>query len=233
MRTASQLKILAIDDEQLLLYALCRACKDRPLDITAAATPQEALNEIGDCHFDLFLLDFDHKDPNCLELLRTIDERRPYVPIIFMTTGDRRSSELNEVIKSTRKRGGVWNLLEKPFSLDRIIHCIENSFRDEVNVKLHPVSSNDDHDKRGHYRRAHVEPVSFSYKKIVDGATRQTSSHGILTDISEAGAGILSHEQHLAGQMLCFENGTTRKYGVVAWNTMLEQGTFRFGVQFC
>jgi len=140
------LKILAVDDEQLLLYALDRAFKRRSLGITTATSNEQALAEIERCDFDLFLLDFDLNRQSCLELLRAVDECCPYVPIILMTTSAKDSVQLNDFIRATRKHG-AWHLLEKPFSLDRMNVLIEVIFQDQGNVKygLNSMMHNYDH----------------------------------------------------------------------------------------
>jgi DNA-binding NtrC family response regulator len=222
-----------VDDEQLLLCALERAFKGRSLDIKTANSTEQALAEIAHCNFDLFLLDFDWHDLGRQKLLQAVDECCPYVPIIIMTTSSRESGPLNEVIKSTRKHG-AWHLLEKPFSLDRMIHLIEVIFQDQDNVKsaLHNLAQNFDREKRYQYRRPHVQPVHFSFKTIAAGESRRVSVKGILTDINDCGSGLLSHVQLQPNQVISFEDDFVKQNGVVAWSVMIEKETCRFGVQF-
>jgi len=228
------LKILAVDDEHLLLWALERASKGRSLDIKTAATTSQALDEIERCDYDLFMLDFDINDPDRLDLLTTIDERCPYVPIIIMTTSDRKSCELNDAIRSRRKQG-AWHLLEKPFSLDRMISFVDVIFQNQGNVKFCPnsLSVSYDQENRREFRRPHVQPVQFSFKSMVDGDLKRISANGILTDISECGSGILAHEQMHPEQVISFEDGFMKQNGIVAWSVMIDKETCRFGVQFC
>ena len=183
----SLLKILAVDDDKLILWALEKACKGRELDVKTATSVELALEEIGKQHFDLFLIDFNLRDKGHLELLEAIDSCCPYVPIIIMTTTDAESCELNDLIRSTRKMG-AWHVLEKPFSLDKMISFIEVIFQDQGNVKvcLNSLTHNYDQEKRQKLRRPYVQVVNFSFKTIVDGVSRRVVSKGILTDISGA-----------------------------------------------
>ena len=230
----SPLKILAIDDEHLLLRALERAGKGRSLEIKTAATTRHALDEIERCEFDLFMLDFDIHDQDRQDLLQTIDECRPFVPIIIMTTSDRKSSELNEIIRSRRKQG-AWHLLEKPFSLDRMISFIDVIFQNQGSVKSCPnsLSVSYDQEKRYEFRRPHVQPVHFSFKSMVDGELKRIAANGILTDISDCGSGILAHNQMYPEQVISFEDEFMKQNGIVAWSVMIDNETCRFGVQFC
>ena len=227
-------KILAVDDEQLLLWALERACKGRFLDLKTAVSTEQALKEIAQQHFDLFLLDFDLKDPSRLELLEAIDECCPYIPIIIMTTSDTESCELNNAIRATRKRG-AWHLLEKPFSLDKLISFIEVIFQDEGNVKvcLNSLTHNYDQEKRRNLRRPHVQAINFSFKTIDDGSSKRVSAKGILTDISETGSCLLAHEWLHPNQVITIDDDSLQQCGSVTWSTKIEDNTYRFGLQFC
>lgn len=228
------IKVLAVDNEQLLLWALERAGKGRLLDIKTASTTEQALVEVGQCHYDLFLLDFDLQEPSHRELLQAIDECCPYVPIILMTTSDTESLELNNTIRATRKRG-AWHLLEKPFSLDKLTSFIEVIFRDEGTVKggINSLTHNYDREKRRHLRRPYVQSVNFSFETIVGGVLKRVPSKGILTDISDGGSCLLAHEQLQPDQVITFEDNSLRQCGGVSWSRVIEEETYRYGLQFC
>lgn len=228
------MRVLAVDDEQLLLWALERACKGRFLDIRTAVSTEQAIEEVAGCDFDLFLLDFDLKDPSRLQLLHAIDECCPYIPIIIMTTSDTKSSELNDIIRAVRKHG-AWHLLEKPFSLDRMIGLIELIFQNQGNVKedMNTLTNNFEQEKRHTYRRPHVQPVNFSFETIANGVSTRVSSRGILTDISHDGSGMLAQEPLQPDQVVSFEDETLQRCGAVSWSVMIAENTYRCGLQFC
>ena len=230
----SLLKILAVDDDQLILWALERACKGRDLDVKTASTTEQALAAIEKSHFDLFLLDFSLRDKGQLELLEAIDSCCPYVPIIIMTTADAESCEFNDLIRTTRKKG-AWHVLEKPFSLDKMISFIEVIFQDHGNVKvcLNSLTHNYDQENRQKLRRPHVKAVNFSFKSIVDGVSTRVTSRGILTDISDTGVCLLAHERLEPQQVISFDDENLQHCGFVSWSVPIEDTTYRCGVQFC
>ena len=78
------LKILAIDDEQLLLWALERAFKGKELLVNTASTTEQALEKIKLNHYDLFLLHFGLKDQNSQTLLKQIDVPHVSPPTRFI-----------------------------------------------------------------------------------------------------------------------------------------------------
>jgi len=151
-----------------------------------------------------------------------------------MTTSDAKSCQLNDAIRAVRKQG-AWHLLEKPFSLDRMLSFVEVIFQDHGNVKLcmTDLAHNFDNEKRQHHRRPHVLAVSFSLKTIVDGEQQETNSTGILTDISDCGIGLLSHSPLSQDQLVSFGNGLKDQYGVVVWSSMIEDQTCRAGIRLC
>jgi len=189
--TATPLKILAIDDEQLLLWALERAFKGRDLHVSTAASPEQALAQIEGNRFDLFLIDFEPKDLNSQLLLKKIDSHCPYIPIIIMTTSDIKSCELNDAIRAVRKQG-AWHILEKPFRLERLINFVELVFNEQacIRLSLNDLAHNYDNEKRHYVRRPHVIPMDLRIRHIIDGETREEITQSILTDISECGVGL-------------------------------------------
>ncbi len=228
------LKILAVDSDQLLLCALKRACKGKSFGITTASTVKQALETIELSHFDLFLLELDMQCQESLQLLKTIDDRCPYVPIIVMSASVMSVSEISAVIRAVRKHG-AWHLLEKPFSLDKMLSFVKEIFQDHDHI-IHGMNSlthSYDQENRDQFRRPYVQPIYFSFKTVVDGASKRIPAKGILTDISECGSGMLAHRQLLPAQVICFEDGFVTENGIVAWSVMIEKETCRFGVQFC
>ncbi|MFO7981881.1 MAG: response regulator [Desulfuromonadales bacterium] len=228
------LKILAMEDEPLLLHALERACRGRHLELKTAATAEEVLAET-ECHrYDLFLLGLDLEIPQHIELLKKVDERCAYVPIIVMAMADADTSGLHDVIRSVRKQG-AWHLLEKPFRLENLFGFVDEMVRDheEPDLPGHFMSHNYDREKRRALRRSHIQSVNFSYKTISQGDARRISITGILTDISEGGFGVLSRESLRPGQVVRFDDDFSREMGIVAWSAMVEKGTCRSGVKFC
>jgi CheY-like chemotaxis protein len=232
--TPSPLKILAVDSEKLLLWALKRAGKSRELDVETASSPEQALAEIARCHFDLFLVAIDLRDHGSLDLLRHIDEKCPYVPIVIMTTSEVSSCQLNDAIKSVRKHG-AWHLLEKPFRLERIVGFIDLIFEDSGRVKcsMHDLAHNYENEKRNFVRRPHVIPVGFTYKSIESGEEIKTFTSGVVTDISDCGIGLLTREPLKEEMVLRFGEAMVSQCGIVAWSTRLDEQTCRAGIRIC
>ena len=210
--SAAHLKVLAVDKEQLMLCALSRAFKGRSVDITTASSAGQALAEMETCSYDLFLLELDMQDQSSLELLKDIDTYCPYIPIILMATSIMSASELSDVIRALRKHG-AWHLLEKPFSLEKMINYVSGIFQDHDNFVLgmNSLTHNYEQENRDQFRRSHVLPIHFSYHAIIDGTSMRVPVRGILTDICEYGSGILAHVPMQPAQVVSFDDDFIKK----------------------
>lgn len=227
-------KILAVDNRQLLLWALERAFKGRALNLSTASTTEQALTEIDLHCYDLFILDFDPSDRKQQELLAKIDASCPFVPIIFMTACDTHSSEFNSTIKDLRKQG-EWHLLEKPFILDKLFSFIEAIFLDKNHLShgLKSFEHNYDSEKRQQIRHPHVQPVTFTYKYVADGKEIIANETGIVTDLNDCGVGLLTHTMLKHEQVISFGETLDKQFGIVSWCNMIEPETCRAGVRLC
>jgi DNA-binding NtrC family response regulator len=231
---STPINILAIDDEQLLLWALKKACHEKSIDIMTAATTEEALQAIDNHEFDLYLLDFDLRDQSRVALLREIDELHPFAPIILMTTTNMNSTEVNDIIKENRKHG-AWHILEKPFRLDTMISFIKMIFEEKDNIKicLNDLIHNYENEKRLRLRRPHVKRISMTYKTIADGEQIELATSGILTDVSDTGLGLLTQTPLKPDQVVNFGEEFSHPYGVVTWSKIIEPRTYRVGIMIC
>ena len=108
------LRILVVDDEPLILHCVARFLKKRAL-VKTASTAEEALNEIGDQHYDLCFLDVIMPGKMTgLEAMKIINERSPNTKVAIMT-----ATPLNEAMKE-QVEDYACALIEKPFNLSDI-----------------------------------------------------------------------------------------------------------------
>lgn len=107
------MKILVVDDEQLVRWFLDRALKKGGHDVITASNVGEAYGKLNSEDIDLLFLDLRMPEGNGTELIRKIDDltRKPRVIVCsaFIT------SELEEDFKNK----GIC-ILKKPFKLDEL-----------------------------------------------------------------------------------------------------------------
>jgi CheY-like chemotaxis protein len=226
-------KILIVDDDMLMLMALSRAYRGRFLDVTTAESTSYAMTLLDSSSFDLFILHLELNDYSSFELLATIDERFPYIPVILTTATDVKSPELNDQIAAIRKKG-YWHLLEKPFPLDLLTSLIEKSLaRHEDRLFCNLYNSHEfGEDKRIKRRKAHILPEKLSFEVIRGGKVTRETIKTILTDISDGGVGLLTEMSLEKSQIVSFEGALAGKCGRVSWSAMVEDKTCRAGIHF-
>lgn len=116
-------RVQIVTDQLVILTAVSRAYRDKPVDIVTATNAGLAQEQLNVINFDLFLLDLDMKERRSFELLAVMTERFPLVPMILMTTGDAQSKEMIAKIEAIRS-DSVWHLLEKPFEYKKLVDFI-------------------------------------------------------------------------------------------------------------
>ena len=178
-------KMLIVDDDQLIGWALEKGLPGENLSVTIVETGQDALLEIGKNHYHLVLLDIHLPDINGLELLGEIRRKSPDSRI-FITSADVSESNKEKAIS-----GGACQFLEKPFSISAIQSLLRSAFGD--------YSKKRSHDRYICNLPVHVELPGTS---PVDAPLKSGHHRGCILDVGKAGIR-LSIDQPLAiGQML-------------------------------
>jgi len=116
-------KILIVDDEEIVLSFARDALEDLECEIILASDGLEALKKIEKEYFDFILTDI--RMPGCdgLELARRAREIIPSVGIIFMT-GYANLNTAKDAIKE-----GAYDYIMKPFELKEIRQAVKNAVR--------------------------------------------------------------------------------------------------------
>ena len=108
-------RILIIDDEATLRHTLTRILQGVGHDVTTAASGQEGLSYLSQQPFDLVYLDIRMPDMNGLEVLKTIRQKFPQMPVVLFTA----QPDLNSAIQAMRD--GAFDYLLKPLKPQLIL----------------------------------------------------------------------------------------------------------------
>ena len=117
-------KMLVVDDDRLIGWALQKGLPDKNLSIKVVETGRDALLEIKRDHYHLVLLDTHLPDVNGLELLGKIHKKSPDSRIIIT------SADVSESNKEKALTGGACQFLEKPFSISAIQGMLRSALGD-------------------------------------------------------------------------------------------------------
>ena len=114
-------KLLIVDDEKNIRGHLATFFRERAYEVMTAEGGPQALALFSDTLADLVLTDYRMAEMNGHELLKRIKERNPHVMVILMTAYATVESAVAAM------KGGAYDYLTKPFSLDQVEHAIERA----------------------------------------------------------------------------------------------------------
>jgi len=113
MNTAGH--ILIIDDEAILRRMMARVLQRAGYEVTTAANGKEGIALTSEHHFDLLYLDIRMPEMNGLEVLKTIHEKFPDLPVILFTA----QPDLHSAVEALRR--GATDYLLKPLRPQTVI----------------------------------------------------------------------------------------------------------------
>jgi DNA-binding NtrC family response regulator len=116
-------EVLVIDDEVIVGNSIRKILNPRGYHVEHAETPHTAMEILSERPVDMILLDMKIPGVKGLELLETIREEHPTIPVI-MITGYATVETAVESIKL-----GATEYVPKPFTPDEIYQAVEKSFK--------------------------------------------------------------------------------------------------------
>src|ERR1700694_5681666 len=113
--------ILIIDDEAAIRESLETLLEFEGYSVQSAETGEQGLIKLGDCPFDLVLLDFALPDRNGLEILAEIRDRDPQLAVIMITA-------YGTVANAVRAmQNGANNFIQKPWDNEKLLADVRAS----------------------------------------------------------------------------------------------------------
>ncbi len=113
-------KLLVVDDIPEVREFLFDALKPR-YEVTCIGTKKEALRTLDETPFDVLMVDVG-SDPTNIELLEAVGGWKD-APITIAVTGERAPGTAVRMMKI-----GVYDYIEKPFTVERILYTVEKAF---------------------------------------------------------------------------------------------------------
>jgi CheY-like chemotaxis protein len=150
-------RILAVDDEAVVLSAIAKLGMDLTPHITLINDAGEALQQLHRQDYDLILCDIMMPRMDGFEFLKSVNQLEHPVPVV-MTTG---YCTLEYAIRSLYE--GAIDFLPKPFTYDELTTCLRRSLMLGETVGLRQVILND-----AHARAPWQDPVPCpaTYKRL-------------------------------------------------------------------
>jgi DNA-binding NtrC family response regulator len=114
-------RILIIDDEPVICKGCRLALSDEAVQIDASLTGREGMESIQTGAYDLILLDMKLPDMDGMEILKTLRETKPGLPVIVMTG----YSTVQSAVVAMKL--GAFDYLAKPFADDELILVVKKA----------------------------------------------------------------------------------------------------------
>ena len=124
-------KILVVDDDELICWALQREFESLNIFTRFVETAMDALAELQKDTYDLVFLDFHLPDGNGNELLEEVGRISPNAKIAVM------SGDGTETNREGALIGGAMQFLEKPFDLSEIHRILKNTLGRDLHNRKH------------------------------------------------------------------------------------------------
>ena len=119
-------RILIVDDDPLILYAISKAiCRDG-VEIDAVSTGEEAIARINSCPYDLCFLDIYLPDLDGLSILYRLKEISPETKVVIMT-----ASYVDDDMKKAIDDNADY-FIPKPFEIFQIRAITESALKGEL-----------------------------------------------------------------------------------------------------
>ncbi len=117
----NEINIWVIDDDRSIRWVLEKALKQEGMNVQSFETADSALKLLGKEEPDVLVTDIRMPGMSGLELLQTINDQRPELPVIIMTA----HSDLDSAVSAYQ--GGAFEYLPKPFDVDDAIELVRRA----------------------------------------------------------------------------------------------------------
>ncbi len=122
--------ILIVDDEPNMRLVLSTLFEQNDFVTNAARSGEEALEHVRDHDPDLILTDMQMPGMGGLELLRTLSDRFPEIPVVLLTA----YGTVPAAVEAMRR--GAFDFLLKPFDRDRLVEVARNAVKHGGRARL-------------------------------------------------------------------------------------------------
>ncbi len=150
------MRILVVDDDRPMAKTLVDVLNLNRYRAEAACSGAEALDKVGEDHFDCVLTDIKMPEVNGVDLLRAIKGLRPHMPVVFMTAYAA-GSLINEGL-----REGALASFVKPIDIDLLL-CFLSVLNEQRSIVVV-----DDDAKFWHVVGEALEHRGFAMLKVED-----------------------------------------------------------------
>lgn len=119
---ATPIRLLIVDDDDVLRQALARRFERQGMSVIAAANGEEALGRADEGRFDVALLDLNMPGMNGIEVLAKLKERQPEIEVLLLTA----HASIETAIAAMKQ--GAYDYFTKPFQVPDLEAHIQKAY---------------------------------------------------------------------------------------------------------
>jgi len=114
-------RILLLDDDRIVLGSITALLQFRGYDVVPTSSAAAALRELGRSDFDVVIADLRLPDGDGMDVLRTVRERRPGVPVIVVTG----YGTVESAVRAMKL--GAFDYLPKPIRSEHLCEVVKQA----------------------------------------------------------------------------------------------------------
>ncbi len=119
-QTHSRIKVLAIDDQKMILDLISAMCQSLGYEVQTASSGAEGIELVKKYKFDIVLTDLAMTGISGLETATEIMKIRPGTPVVLVTGWK------IDIDKSKLESAGIKNILYKPFRIENLTEVVQS-----------------------------------------------------------------------------------------------------------
>jgi two-component system response regulator GlrR len=184
-------KILVVDDDANILKVLKMRLEAEGYQVTTAGEAQTARQLATDIAFDFALVDLKLNGTNGIQLMETLHQLNPEMPVIILTA----YGTIKSAVEAMRK--GAYSYLTKPFNYDELLlqakNCIEKTRLTKEIKSLKKMV-------KDRYGFDNIIGRSHKMEKVLEQVAKAADSDSTICIEGESGTGkeLIAKTLHLA-----------------------------------
>jgi len=122
----SKINLLLVDDEEQFLQSITKSLQVRDFNVIAVDRGEKAIEAARKTPIDVALVDLKMPGINGEETLKALKAEHQWMEVVILTG----HGTIDSAVECTKS--GAYSYLQKPCSLDELMVCLKNAYKNKV-----------------------------------------------------------------------------------------------------